>query len=56
MVASGLSSKVIARKLSLSPQSVRVHRLNIYAALGVHSVAELILHLGTAPQDHTPTE
>ncbi len=42
MIADAQSSKEIARTLDLSVGTVRKHRENLMAKLGVHSVAELI--------------
>lgn len=54
-VARGLTSKQIARALAISPLTVRKHRRNIFAALSVHSVAELARHVSQrAPP--TPSE
>jgi two-component system response regulator FixJ len=41
-VASGLSSKEIARELDLSPRTVEVHRANLFNKLNVTSLADLI--------------
>lgn len=41
-VASGLSSKEIARELDLSPRTVEVHRANLFNKLDVTSLADLI--------------
>ena len=37
LLAEGLSNREIARKLFLSPNTVRTHTHNIYGKLGVHS-------------------
>ena len=37
LLAEGLSNRKIARKLFLSPNTVRTHTYNIYGKLGVHS-------------------
>lgn len=37
----GLSSKAIAQQLAISPETVKVHRRNLYLKLGVASHAEL---------------
>jgi DNA-binding CsgD family transcriptional regulator len=54
-VAHGLPSKQIARLLAISPLTVRKHRRNIFAALAVHSVADLARQL-TAKPPRTPSE
>lgn len=40
-IASGLSSKEIARHMEISPSTVEVHRRNIMRKVGLHKVAEL---------------
>lgn len=42
LVADGKTSKHIARELSISPLTVRTHRRNLFKALDVHSVAQLV--------------
>jgi DNA-binding NarL/FixJ family response regulator len=42
LVAAGLTSKEIARRLTISPLTVRKHRENAMRKLGVHSMGELI--------------
>lgn len=42
LVADGLSSKEIARRLDLSPRTIEVHRANLFSKLGVDSLADLI--------------
>jgi DNA-binding CsgD family transcriptional regulator len=42
LIAIGLTSKQIARKLGISPLTVRKHRENVMRHLNVHSLAELI--------------
>jgi DNA-binding CsgD family transcriptional regulator len=37
----GNSSKAIAKRLSISQETVKVHRRNLYAKLGVSSQSEL---------------
>lgn len=56
LIAVGLTSKQIARKLGISPLTVRKHRENAMRNLNVHSLAELIdamRHLGFV---NTPSE
>lgn len=43
-LAEGLSSKEIARRLSLSVRTVENHRASIVRRTGLHSVAQLTLH------------
>ena len=42
LLAEGLSSKVVASKLFISPKTVENHRSNIMNKLGLHSTIELI--------------
>lgn len=42
LVVSGLSSKLIARELDLSPRTVEVHRANLMHKMGAGSLAELV--------------
>ncbi|MCD6224637.1 MAG: response regulator transcription factor [Deltaproteobacteria bacterium] len=42
LVAEGLSSKVIAEKLFISPKTVENHRTNIMNKLDIHSTLELV--------------
>ncbi len=42
LIASGLSSKAIARALDISPKTVGTHRSRLMAKLDLHSVAELV--------------
>jgi DNA-binding NarL/FixJ family response regulator len=42
LITVGLTSKQIARKLGISPLTVRKHRENAMRSLNVHSLAELI--------------
>jgi len=44
LICSGLSNKEIADKLSLSVNTVAVHRANIMNALGLHKTAELVVY------------
>lgn len=42
LIASGLSSKAIARELDISPKTVETHRSRLMTKLDLHSVAELV--------------
>ncbi|MEN8214128.1 MAG: response regulator transcription factor [Pseudomonadota bacterium] len=42
LIASGLSSKAIARQLGISPKTVETHRSRLMTKLNLHSVAELV--------------
>ena len=44
MIAQGKSNKEIAADLSLSANTVAVHRANIMDALGIHKTAELVVY------------
>jgi DNA-binding NarL/FixJ family response regulator len=44
LICEGLSNREIATKLSLSVNTVAVHRANIMNALGVHKTAELVVY------------
>lgn len=44
LICDGLSNKEIAGRLSLSANTVAVHRANIMTALGVHKTAELVVY------------
>ena len=44
LICSGLSNREIAEKLSLSVNTVAVHRANIMNALGLHKTAELVVY------------
>jgi len=44
LICDGLSSRDIAKKLELSPNTVAVHRANIMNALGIHKTAELVVY------------
>lgn len=48
MVCSGISDKETAKRLSLSPHTVRDHLKKIFLKLGVHSRAEMIVLLSRA--------
>lgn len=55
LVADGLTSKEIARRLRISPLTVRKHRENAMRRLGVHSMAEL-MHAAARLRPSTPSE
>lgn len=42
LIASGLSSKAIARALDISPKTVETHRSRLMTKLDLHSVADLV--------------
>ena len=44
LICEGLSNRDIANRLSLSANTVAVHRANIMTALGVHKTAELVVY------------
>jgi DNA-binding NarL/FixJ family response regulator len=44
LIVGGLSNKEIASQLSLSANTVAVHRANIMDALGIHKTAELVVY------------
>ena len=44
LICDGLSNRAIAAKLTLSINTVAVHRANIMNALGVHKTAELVVY------------
>ena len=44
LICNGLSNRAIAAKLSLSVNTVAVHRANIMNTLGVHKTAELVVY------------
>ena len=44
LICNGLSNRAIAAKLTLSVNTVAVHRANIMNALGVHKTAELVVY------------
>ncbi len=44
LIVGGLSNKEIAAQLSLSSNTVAVHRANIMDALGIHKTAELVVY------------
>jgi len=45
LIASGLSSKEIARRLSISFYTVQTHRKNMLAKVGAKNTAELIVKM-----------
>jgi DNA-binding CsgD family transcriptional regulator len=55
-VAAGLTSKEIARRLTISPLTVRKHRENSMRRLGVHNMAELIDAVRALGISDTPSE
>lgn len=44
LIVDGMSNKEIAARLSLSANTVAVHRANIMDALGIHKTAELVVY------------
>jgi len=44
LICDGLSNRAIAAKLSLSVNTIAVHRANIMNTLGVHKTAELVVY------------
>jgi DNA-binding NarL/FixJ family response regulator len=44
LICNGLSNRAIAEKLSLSVNTIAVHRANIMNTLGVHKTAELVVY------------
>jgi DNA-binding NarL/FixJ family response regulator len=44
LICEGLSNRDIATRLSLSVNTIAVHRANIMNALGVHKTAELVVY------------
>src|SRR3984885_639413 len=44
LIVEGNSNKAIADRLSLSANTVAVHRANIMDALGIHKTAELVVY------------
>ena len=44
LIVGGLSNKEIAAQLSLSANTIAVHRANIMDALGIHKTAELVVY------------
>lgn len=51
LLLSGFSNKEIAGKLSLSAETVKVHRRNIYSKLNIKSQSELFARFFTSKQD-----
>lgn len=51
LLAQGLSNKVIARHLGLSPFTVRTHRENLMQKFGAHSVAQLVSRARASAKD-----
>ena len=56
LVRDGLTSKEIARKLRISPLTVRKHRENAMRKLDVHSMAELMQYAHALRTTSTPSE
>jgi DNA-binding CsgD family transcriptional regulator len=56
LVANGLTSKEIARKLRISPLTVRKHRENAMRKLDIHSMAELMRFARALRDASTPSE
>lgn len=56
LVAKGLTSKEIARVLSISPLTVRKHRENAMRRLGVHTLGQLIRAGRALAAGDTPSE
>ncbi|MCO8313157.1 helix-turn-helix transcriptional regulator [Pseudomonas mandelii] len=54
LLLSGFSNKEIAGKLSLSAETIKVHRRNIYAKLNIKSQPELFARFFMPKQDITP--
>jgi DNA-binding NarL/FixJ family response regulator len=55
-IVDGLTSKEIARKLRISPLTIRKHRENAMRRLNVHSMAELIATVRGLALARTPSE
>ena len=51
LLLSGFSNKEIAGKLSLSAETIKVHRRNIYSKLNIKSQSELFARFFTSKQD-----
>jgi DNA-binding CsgD family transcriptional regulator len=56
LVGDGLTSKEIARRLRISPLTVRKHRENAMRKLDVHSMAELMDAVQALGLASTPSE
>jgi ATP/maltotriose-dependent transcriptional regulator MalT len=54
LLLSGFSNKEIAGKLSLSAETIKVHRRNIYAKLNIKSQPELFARFFMPKQDIGP--
>ncbi len=54
LLLSGFSNKEIAGKLSLSAETIKVHRRNIYTKLNIKSQSELFTRFFTPKQDVFP--
>ncbi|QXH34265.1 helix-turn-helix domain-containing protein [Pseudomonas muyukensis] len=54
LLLSGFSNKEIAGKLSLSTETIKVHRRNLYAKLNIKSQSELFARFFMARQDTHP--
>jgi len=55
LLLSGFSNKEIAGKLSLSTETIKVHRRNIYAKLNIKSQSELFSRFFMPKQEVSPT-
>lgn len=59
-IVNGKSNRQIARELKLSVNTVRVHRANIMAAVGIHKSTQLVVYamrIGlVAPPEHGEQE
>jgi DNA-binding CsgD family transcriptional regulator len=56
LIVLGLTSKEIARRLAISPLTVRKHRENAMRRLGAHTVADLIRAGRSSGLGDTPSE
>jgi DNA-binding CsgD family transcriptional regulator len=55
-IAAGMSSKVLARKLSISPKTVDTHRARAMKKLDAHNVVDLVRYaLRLVPTGHCKT-
>jgi FixJ family two-component response regulator len=50
-IVAGLANKEIARLLALSPRTVEAHRANVFAKLGMASLAQLIRRYGALAEE-----